>query len=673
MAVLFFKHVQKSILLPLLLALLLFNPVIVFLLTGSIGRCIGSVAGFTFLLIYTYLKGADWAFTLLVNVLTVGSICFHLEVAFRHGFPEYVIENLYTIRGDYYFNKPHLLSHLEDKEYSVTYKTNQQGYRIPEFAAANENVTHCDWLFLGDSFTQGAQVPFEELYTSQLYRYFPNKVIVNAGISGFSVADEYHYYRAEGRKLKPKKVFLQICNFNDFMNVTPRRNSWTEYLMQYSDLARYLLFNIRYKPPGELPLGRWTEPFYPTKKDNATYNIFYNETSSAKEADLKAFTHYVSALAQEVKAGGAELVIILIPTKEQTYYRYLDEVITSFKIPAEKLDLLRPNKIVGHLADSLHVQLVDLLPGFQDIVQSQFFEYDEHLNPHGHRTTADIISRHLKDEFSDVNLISKELFSDRYPAYSPDGQLFTYQSVRDGTMELFLQEIKSDQSHRLTFNKVDESHPMLSPNQSLLVFTEGDPAENQTKVTIMNSNGSNRRYITNDKNEYGAIAAFSPGGRYLTYAGWFYDVKTGQYSNPQIILLDMELGTKKAVTRDLFESWRPVMAPKEDFVIYISKRNGNFDLYKLDLKTAKEEQLTRTSYDEWDPVISPDGSYILYAARKNGNWDLFELSLSSGQSRQLTRTLGDEWDPVYHPKKSAIAYAGKFGMFQSIYRKPLGR
>lgn len=665
---------KRSVLFPFLLALLLFNPVILFLFTESFGWSFFGTISSVFIISYIYFKKPNWMLTILVNLLTVGSIFLHFEVAFRYGFSEYVIENLYSIRGDYYFNKPNLLSHLEDKEYSVTYKTNQQGFRIPDFANANEDINACDWLFLGDSFTQGAQVPFEELFTSRLYRHFPDKVIVNAGISGFSVADEYHYYRAEGRKLNPKTVFLQICNFNDFMNVAPRRNSWIEYLMQSSDLARFLLFNIRYKPPGELPLGRWTEPFYPAEKDNSAYNIFYNETSPTKQEDLKAFHYYVSALAKEVKADGAELIIILIPTKEQTYYRYLEEVLTAFKIPIKQVDLLRPNRIVSQLATSLQIGLIDLLPGFQEITQSQFFEYDEHLNIQGHQTTADIISRHLKEEkINEVELLSKELFSERYPAYSSDGELLTYQSIRDGTMELFMFETKTDIYHRLTFNKVDESHPMLSPDQSLIVFTEGDQSEPQTKVAMMDLDGSNRRYITHEKNEYGSIAGFSPSGRYLTYAGWFQDEKNKQYSNPQVILLDLVSGVKRVVTKDTFESWRPVISPKEDFAVYISKRNGNFNLFKQDLKTGKEVQLTRTLYDEWDPAISPDGLFILYSARKNNNWDLFELSLGSGQVRQLTRSLGDEWDPAYHPKDPVITYAGQFGMFQSIYRKALGR
>lgn len=665
---------QKSAGFSFLVAIVLFNPVILFLLIGSVIWSLVVLVSAILILYYSYLKKEFLTSVLLLNFFSVISILLHLETGFRFGFPEYIIENLYTIRGNYYFNKPNLLSHLEDKEYAVTYKTNEQGFRIPDFANTSDSITECDWLFLGDSFTQGAQVSFEELYTSQLYSFFPHKVIINAGISGFSIADEYHYYIKEGKKLKPKKVFLQICNFNDFMNVSPSRNSWIDYLMQYSDLARYLLYNIRYKSPGELPLGRWTEPFYPNLQDNVNYNIFFKESSPVKQADINAFKYYLKALDREVKADGAELIIILIPTKEQTYYRYLNEVLASFNIAIEQVDLLKPNNIVSQLTDSLKIQLIDLLPDFQSISQPQFFEYDEHLNALGHKTTATVIFQYLeKRESNNTIIFSKDLFPKRYPNYSSDGKHLVFQSIRDGTMELFLVETSTEKTQRLTYNKIDESHPMLSPDGSHLIFTEGNSYSDQTKITIMNTDGTNRHHVTSDKNEFGAIPFYSASSHFLTYAGWFLNPQTNQYTNPQIILLSNDSGVKKALTSDKFESWRPVISPKDEFIIFISKREGNFNLFKLDLKTLNEVQLTHTPYDEWDPTISTDGTHVLYSARKNKNWDLFELSLKTGKVRQLTSTIGDEWDPNYCPSDTAIIYGGRFGVFQNIYRMSLNR
>ena len=85
---------------------------------------------------------------------------------------------------------------FNDKEYSVQYVTNQQGFRIHEEMNPYFEVEKCDWLFIGDSYTQGAQVNYSELYSSLLFRENPDKIIVNAGISGFGLPEEYNWAMA---------------------------------------------------------------------------------------------------------------------------------------------------------------------------------------------------------------------------------------------------------------------------------------------------------------------------------------------------------------------------------------------------------------------------------------------------------------------------------------------
>jgi hypothetical protein len=213
-----------------------------------------------------------WWKSYLINLLVLASVLFYAEVLFRFVFKEYIIDDFYHIVGNTYINKPFLEKHINDKEYSVLYRTDNYGFRIDQSMIDNIDIDKCDWLFIGDSFTQGAQVEYRDLFTSQLYRMAPDKIIVNAGISGLGIAQELELYRSLYPKLKPKKVFLQLCNFNDFMNVELRQPALTEYLMEYSDLVRSILYNIKFQSPGELPLGRWTEPFYSIESQNQKRN-----------------------------------------------------------------------------------------------------------------------------------------------------------------------------------------------------------------------------------------------------------------------------------------------------------------------------------------------------------------------------------------------------------------
>ena len=220
----------------LLATLLLVNPFVLFLLSRSVvlsmAACIVCVGA----LQLSYRSRA--LLVVMFNSLALMSAFVHAEVLLIYGFPSHVIENLYTMENGYYFNRPTLDQRFRSNEFAVSYRTNVQGFRIGAGQEPTHDIAETDWLVLGDSFTQGAQVEFEDLYSTKLNLRFPDKVVVNAGISGMGIAHEYRYFADKGRRLTPSLVILQLGSFNDFMNVEPWPVSVTEHLLTRSALCR---------------------------------------------------------------------------------------------------------------------------------------------------------------------------------------------------------------------------------------------------------------------------------------------------------------------------------------------------------------------------------------------------------------------------------------------------
>ncbi|MDO8282680.1 MAG: hypothetical protein Q7U10_08710 [Thermodesulfovibrionia bacterium] len=579
---------------------------------------------------------------------------------------------MYIAKSKYYFNKPNLNEPLIDSEYKSLYRTNNQGYRIGISTPMDKELKACDWIFLGDSFTQGAQVEFEQLYTSMLYRYFPNKIILNAGVSGFGIAEEYYLLKDLTAEIKPKKVFLQLGSFNDFVNVEIKSRSISDYIMQYSDLFRYLLYGLKYQRSDDLPLGRWTEPFHISENDNIDFNIFYNKSSPQKEADIEALKKYFVLLNQEVEKAGAELILIILPSKEQVYPRYFDEVIKTFKINIEYLDMNKPNKILTDLANSLGVRVIDLTKEYKKLPNEVFLVKDEHLNAYGHSVTADIIANKMKtEEAMNVKILGSHSMTERYPSYTKNGTKLIYQALREGKFEIMEDDIIYGTEQRVTYGGADKLHPTFSPNNELIAYTEGDPSSLRSKIAILDVTNSHKTLITNKENQFGAIPMFSSNGKLITYAQWHYDPRLTYYSLPQIVYSELNGDHETVITNNDFESWRPVFSKDSQSIFYISRRNENFDIYRYDLISHIEMNLTNTPYDEWDPSISFDGNKIVFAAHKYGNWDLFEMSIKGENIRQLTFTVGDEWDPSYSPDGSNVVFAGDFGFLGGIYEYSL--
>lgn len=651
-----------------LLVLVLINPFAVFILTKDF--VITVFLPLTSLVIIAVFNSNNKFKILLfifLNILLVLFFFINAELVFRTCFPDYKIENLYRSEKKYYFNRSYLDKTFTDKEFRVNYKTNKQGFRISVEDDQEASVNQTDWLFLGDSYTQGAQVQFEDLYTEILQAYFPQKIITNAGISGFGIADELNFYKSEGKNLKATKVFLQICNFNDFMNVNERESTFIDYLMEHSDFARYILYGFRYANPTELPLGRWTEPFYSTHELNKEYNVFYKESSKKKDIDLKRFKYYLGEFKKSVEKNGGELIVIQIPTKEQVYYKYFADVLNAFKIAPSALNMSFPDQYLSGLCKVLNIKHINLYEDFQAATEPVFYDFDEHLNIVGHQTLALRLKKELqRDSTPEISRISTFNVYDRYPNIHGENSLLTYQSLRDGNMELFVSDTSLSNAKRLTYNNIDESHPCISVDGNSIVFTEGDPAENETKVVMMRVDGSERRYLTSQKNQYGAIPFFNRAGDKICYAEWTGERKI--YTNPVIVVYEPNTGKKIICTTDRFESWRPIFSSDGNRLIYISKRNKKFDIYEYDLKKRSEKRLINTSFDKWDPCISNNGKLMAFAGKTQGNWNLFLYNYIKNEIRQITFGTGNEWDPCFSANSKTLYFAAESGMKNGIFK-----
>lgn len=371
---------------PILFAFVFFNPIVLLILFKSYWIAflipLLIVVGGYFITQAHKLRLTVWLF----NIFAIVGIAINAELVFRQLYPDKNVPNIYEVRGNYYFNKPNLNQRFDDEEFNSHYQTNGQGYRIDFLSNPKDSIKECDWLFLGDSFTQGAQVNYDEMFSSLLYRDFPDKIIVNAGMSGAGLYESLNYLRDKGKKLKPKRIFLQIGAFNDFYNIRSREAVWSEYLMEYSDLYRYLQYNLLDNPT--LPLGRWTEPFFASQEENANFNIFFKESSDLKKKDREEFESVISQFKDEANKIGAELIILLVPSKEQISEVMLNEVKDIFRIKDSELDMSAPNTLTSEVCSKYNIDLIDLLDSFKSSEKFPFFMRDEHLNTFGHSLIA---------------------------------------------------------------------------------------------------------------------------------------------------------------------------------------------------------------------------------------------------------------------------------------------
>lgn len=118
-----------------------------------------------------------------------------------------------------FFNKPHFKYIHRTSEYSVTYVTNSQGFRVPHedvFYSYEKPEDVFRVMLLGPSFAFGWAADYKDAYSTRLKMFLEERSgaeqkkieVINAGVPGMSTNHSITWYEREGKKFNPDLVIL---------------------------------------------------------------------------------------------------------------------------------------------------------------------------------------------------------------------------------------------------------------------------------------------------------------------------------------------------------------------------------------------------------------------------------------------------------------------------------
>ncbi len=111
----------------------------------------------------------------------------------------------------------------------------------------------------------------------------------------------------------------------------------------------------------------------------------------------------------------------------------------------------------------------------------------------------------------------------------------------------------------------------------------------------------------------------------------------------------------------------PTRTPLEGWLVFQSRRydtNGDgaidfqdgIHLYTLNLATNELNQLTSGHHFDLQPAWSPDRNRIVFMSNRDGNYDLFTINADGTGLEKLTHTEEQEATPSWSPDGNQIAY-----------------
>jgi TolB protein len=195
-------------------------------------------------------------------------------------------------------------------------------------------------------------------------------------------------------------------------------------------------------------------------------------------------------------------------------------------------------------------------------------------------------------------------YSDSDPAFRPDGGALAFASQRGGGWDIYILDLTTGETRRLTDAAEFEAHPSWSPDSRQIVY---------------------ERYVN---------------GR-LRISIRRVEDKALMWSGP-----------------DGMDSFEPSWSSQARAISFTGRVGKQTDIYMLNLDTQQMVNLTNTpDLDERASAFSPDGSSVAYTTEKDGFAWIYRIPAVKGGKAQLVGQGDDpEWSPdsrwlagVFHP------------------------
>jgi len=103
----------------------------------------------------------------------------------------------------------------------------------------------------------------------------------------------------------------------------------------------------------------------------------------------------------------------------------------------------------------------------------------------------------------------------------------------------------------------------------------------------------------------------------------------------------------------------PAWSPDGRKLAFVSRRDGNSEIYVMNADGSAQENLTRQPANDGHPGWSPDGRKIVFVSRRDGNSEIYVMNADGSGLRNVTRTPSEDLDPAWSPDGRAIAFVQK--------------
>ncbi len=208
------------------------------------------------------------------------------------------------------------------------------------------------------------------------------------------------------------------------------------------------------------------------------------------------------------------------------------------------------------------------------------------------------------------------------PAFSPDGSRIAFRSWSSNARSVITMDV-SGPNLRVAANFAEDALPTWSADGQHLVLLSRRAGDRKSRLVKVGSFEEKADGLVIGEGEYPSIGATGQ----MVFRGW-------GSTAPGLRLATTNLENVQTVTTSE-EDTAPVLSPDGQQVAFMSRRDGNWEIYVVETNGSNLQRLTNDPGQDGLPTWSPDGRVLAFVSDRSGAWGIWVMTPTGQDQRQL--------------------------------------